>query len=124
MIIYVFLAQRGKTLKAVLVPLGVLIVTSIMRKIINRQRPYERYNIPSVFSKTTVGQSLPSRHTASAYIIAMSFLYVSPAFGITALIISTFIAISRILSGSHYISDVLAAAAISITTGIIFFFII
>ena len=63
--------------KMILVPLGVLILVKVLRVVINEERPYEKYGMDSVFHKTTVHKSMPSRHTASAYIIAMTFLSVN-----------------------------------------------
>ena len=67
---------------------------------------------------------MPSRHTASAFIIAMSFLYISTPLGIAYLIISVLIMISRVLSGVHFISDVLVGMLISLLYGWFSFFII
>ena len=92
--------------------------------IVNEQRPYERYGKPSVFNKTTKGKSFPSRHTASAFIIAMAFMYESVPLGIAAMVISLLIEISRILSGAHYIHDVVAGMAFSVIAGYVFFFMI
>ncbi len=90
----------------------------------NEQRPYERYGKPSVFNKTTKGKSFPSRHTASAFIIAMAFMYESTPLGIAAMVISLLIEISRILSGAHYIHDVVAGMTFSVIAGYVFFFLI
>lgn len=105
-------------------PLTVFAVVTIFRKIFNRQRPYEKFGIPSVFGKDKKGESMPSRHTASAFIIAMSFLYISTPLGIAYLIISVLIMISRVLSGVHFISDVMVGMLISLLYGWFSFFII
>lgn len=124
LIVYVFLNRSDDFFKVVLVPLGVFLFVTALRKLINRQRPYEKYKIESVFNKTTKGQSLPSRHTASAFVIAMTFLYVNLYIGIATLIIACLIGLSRILAGVHYIVDVLCGAGISIVFAIIFLFLI
>lgn len=124
LIIYVFFAVKSQIFKVVLIPFGVFLFVTVLRKVINEPRPYERYNIPSLFNKKTHGQSMPSRHTASAFIIAMSFLYINFNLGVTALFIAFLIALSRIFAGAHFIRDVLAGIAISIILGIIFFFLI
>lgn len=111
-------------LRMVVVPAGVLGFVSAMRVIINEERPYERYKIPSVFHKTTVGQSMPSRHTASAYIIAMTFLSVNPVTGVITLFIASLIEASRVMAGAHFIRDVVVGAAIGISAGIVFYFVL
>ncbi len=124
LILYVFLTQRSEILKVVLVPLGVLVSVSIFRKLLNKKRPYEVYGIESVFNKQTKGESMPSRHTASAFIIAMTFLYINFDLGVSALSIAFFIALSRVLAGAHFIRDVLVGMSISILSGIVFLFLL
>lgn len=119
-----FFYTREAMLKLILVPLGVFVLVTVLRVVINEQRPYERYGKPSVFRKETVGKSFPSRHTASAFIIAMAFLYVSVPLGIIALVISLLIELSRILAGAHYTHDVAAGMLISLIAGYVFFFLI
>ena len=113
-----------KTLRLTLVPLGVLIFVTLLRKLINSERPYERYGTPSVFNKQTIGESMPSRHTASAFVIAMAFIYVNLPLGIIGLAVALLIALSRIFAGAHFIRDVLIGAGISILAGIIFLYIV
>lgn len=105
-------------------PLTVFAMITIFRKIFNRQRPYEKFGIASVFGKDKKGESMPSRHTASAFIISMAFLYVSVEFGTAYLIISVLIMTSRVLAGVHFISDVIAGMLIALLYGWFSFFII
>lgn len=111
-------------LKATFVPLGVFILVTVIRLIVNAKRPYEVYNYTPPIKKDTKGKSFPSRHTASAFIIAMAFFYLDVKLGVIMLIIATVIAITRVLSGAHFIKDVIAGALISILTGILCFFIL
>lgn len=124
MLAYLLIWQRQLFLKTLLVPACVFLLVTALRKLINEPRPYEKYGIPSVFGKTTKGQSMPSRHTASAFIIAMAMLNINFCIGTTALCIAGFIALSRILAGVHFIRDVAVGAGISILCGIIFIFLI
>lgn len=124
LIVYVFFSNPVDIFKIILVPLGVFLLVTVLRKLINEQRPYEKYNTPSLFGKTTKGQSMPSRHTASAFIISLAILYVNTELGIAALSVSFLITLSRVLAGVHFIRDVLAAMLLSVTAGVIFFFII
>ena len=110
--------------KMIYIPLFVLIEITILRKILKRQRPYEKYNTEPVIGRDGSADSFPSRHTASAFIISMAAIPVSIPVSIILLIISSAIGLSRILSGVHYISDVIAGAAISVLTGIVFFVIL
>ena len=124
LLVYVFFQWRDELLRFILVPLCVFIGVTVLRVIINEQRPYERYGKPSVFKKETKGKSFPSRHTASAFIIAMAFMRVSIPLGTAAMTVALLIELSRILAGAHYIHDVVAGMAISVISGYIFFFLI
>ena len=124
LIVYTFFYMKSELIKIVFVPFAVFVFVTVLRKILNKPRPYEVFNTPSLFDKDTKGQSMPSRHTASAFIIAMTFLYIDFYLGIIAFAIAFMIAMSRILSGVHYIRDILVGAGISVLTGIIFLFLI
>ena len=124
LLVYAAFTMQDKLLRLVLVPLCVFVGVTLLRVVINETRPYEKYGKPSVFRKGTAGKSFPSRHTASAFIIAMTFFYVSVPLGTAAMTVALLVAASRVLSGAHYLHDVLTGAAIGIVSGQIFFFMI
>lgn len=124
LIVFMFFSDIKIFARITLSPLTVFAIVTFFRKIFNRPRPYEKFATTSVFGKNKKGESMPSRHTACAFIIAMAFMYVSIPLGIAYLIISTLIMISRVLSGVHFISDVIAGMAISLLYGYFSFFII
>lgn len=123
-IVWVFFKQSEIFLQFVLIPLGVFLMVTALRKLINEQRPYEKYGIEPVFAKNTKGKSMPSRHTASAFIISMVMLRINPYLGIGFLAVSFIIMLSRVLAGVHYIRDVIVGMAISIVIGYVFLFLI
>lgn len=110
-------------MKLVLVPLSVLMLVTVMRMVVDAKRPYEVYGVHSVFHKQTEHQSMPSRHTASAYVIAMTFLKVNVPLGVIMLILASLIEASRVLAGSHFIRDVVIGAVIGIGTSVLCYFI-
>lgn len=124
LLVHVYFTDLQSLPKLVLVPMHVFLGVTLLRVIIDEQRPYERFDTPSVFGKTTKGKSFPSRHTASAFIIAMAFMYVDFWWGMLAMLIALLIELSRIMAGAHYIHDVLAGMAISIVAGWIFMFLL
>lgn len=124
LIVFMFFSDIKIFARITLSPLTVFAIVTFFRKIFNRPRPYEKFATTSVFGKNKKGESMPSRHTACAFIIAMAFMYVSIPLGIAYLIISAFIMISRVLAGVHFISDVIAGMAISLLYGYFSFFII
>ncbi len=119
LLLYKFFMQEQSLLLLIFIPLGVLILVSVLRIVIDEKRPYEVYGMDSVFHKKTKGKSMPSRHTACAFIIAMALLSLNVPVGIFALAIATLITASRVLAGAHFIRDVLAAIAISVLSGIL-----
>lgn len=123
-IVWVFFKQSEIFFQFVLVPLGVFLMVTALRKLINEQRPYERYGIEPVFAKNTKGKSMPSRHTASAFIISMAMLRINLYLGIGFLAVSFVIMFSRVLAGVHYIRDVFVGMTISIVIGYVFLFLI
>lgn len=124
LIVFMFFSDIKIFARITLSPLTVFAIVTFFRKIFNSPRPYEKFATTSVFGKNKKGESMPSRHTACAFIIAMAFMYVSIPLGIAYLIISTLIMISRVLAGVHFISDVIAGMAISLLYGYFSFFII
>lgn len=110
-------------LRFTLIPLCTFIAVTIVRAVINAQRPYEKYNYTPAVYKNTKGKSFPSRHTVSAFIIAMAFMYIQSSLGIIMLAIATAIGIVRVLSGVHFIRDVISGAAIGILVGVLGFFV-
>lgn len=112
--------------KALLVPGISFVLLSLFRKSINRPRPYEKFEVVPVIKKDTKGQSFPSRHVFSATIIAMTFLLMSPWswLGILFLLISMALAAVRVLSGVHFISDVLAGILIAVAAAILGYLVI
>ena len=101
--------QRSPLLPGeVLVPAVVFVAGSVLRKAINRPRPYETLGFAPLFPKDTRGQSFPSRHCFSAAGIAVSAWYFAPALAAVLAALALVIAVSRVLTGAHYPSDVLA----------------
>ncbi len=111
-------------IRMIIVPLAVLIEVTVLRKIIKKPRPYEKYSTEPIIDREGKGESFPSRHTASAFIIAMCCIPISLSLTIILSIVAIIIALTRIFAGVHYISDVIIGALISIITGIIFFVIL
>lgn len=119
---YLFLQKDERLLQAIFVPAVSFVLLSMGRYLINRPRPYEKFEMTPVISKDTKGKSFPSRHVFSASVIAMTFLFSSPWLwiGIILLIITLLEAFVRVVSGVHYISDVTAGMVIGIIVSIIY----
>lgn len=107
--------------KALFVPAISFVLLSVGRALINRPRPYEAFKMPPVIKKDTKGNSFPSRHVFSATMIAMTFVLMSPWswLGIVFLGVSVLLAVVRVVSGVHYISDVVAGICVAIIAAFI-----
>lgn len=106
LLLLLFIKRSDRLLPCVIVPLFMFVTLSAARYFINAPRPYEKYDITPVIKKDTKGKSFPSRHTASAAVIALTILSVSVPAGIIFCVISLLIAASRVIGGVHFIRDV------------------
>lgn len=104
---------------AIIVPMNSFLILTVFRVMVNRKRPYEQYGISPAIKKNTRGKSFPSRHVFSVFIIAMSYLCISPfpQIGAGLLIVGGVLAFLRVLVGVHYLSDVLCGAFVGILAG-------
>ena len=105
---------------AIIYPMNGFICVTVVRAILNFPRPYERFEMPPVIPKDTKGHSWPSRHVFSAAVIAFTFFPFSVEAGTVLLIASAALAVIRVLSGVHYISDVLAGFALAMVFALYF----
>ena len=93
------------------VPAAAFVVGTALRAAINRPRPYTKYDFVPLFPKDKTGQSMPSRHCFSAAAIAAAVWYVLPPLGAVLAVLAVIIAVSRVVTGVHFVSDVLAGLA-------------
>lgn len=125
LMLYLLIFKRELFLRSLIVPGSMFLFVSGLRKVLDRPRPYEALQIRPLLVKEKQGESMPSRHIFSVFIIAMTFMYV---FGIGAAIpffvIGVVMALIRVVGGVHFPSDVLVGAAIGIISGILGFYII
>ena len=106
--------------KKLLVYLGVpalgFVLVSVLRARLNWQRPFEMLAFEPLLTHSA-GKSFPSRHTASAFLIAMACWCVYPWLGAAALLLAVAVGVSRVLTGLHYPRDVLAGMGIGVGLG-------
>ena len=95
--------------RAILVPGLAFGLGTILRARLNFPRPYEQPGFVPLVSKETHGNSCPSRHALSAAVLGMVWLYFYPAVGVVMLAIAALICLLRVLSGAHFVRDVLEA---------------
>lgn len=115
-LVFLMLRRDALIVRALLVPAACFLAVTALRPLIGRQRPYDRFGAPPVGRyRPGKGKSMPSRHTASAAAIACAVIAVfpTPIVCVLMLALCALIAALRVLSGQHYVSDVVAALALS-----------
>ena len=113
LLVYLLYTQNTLLAKTLYKPLARVIREKGLDDVINRKSPCDAMVIfPSIEHRE--GETFPSRHTVSAFAIALACLQVNSLLGTIMLILAFVVSCSRILSGVHYISDVLSAVIIAL----------
>ena len=116
LLLWLFLAGDARLPRAILVPAACFLAATALRRLIGKQRPYDRYGLPPVGKHVPgKGRSLPSRHAASAAAIALAVLYASGSLAakIIALVLALVVGALRVLCGQHDTVDVACAFLLS-----------
>lgn len=87
----------------------------LLKKSFKRQRPCELMGYLNAHIKPSDKFSLPSGHTAAAFLMASLLAHFYPSVSIIVYAWAGVIGLSRILLGVHYPSDILAGATLGIT---------
>lgn len=116
-LVYIAWDSPRQLLSYLLIPGISFLLVSLVRKLINQERPYEKWNITPLIAKDTVGQSMPSRHVFSATMISMCFLSYNVCLGSVLLLLSVILAVCRVLAGVHYPKDVLVGMLLGLLAG-------
>lgn len=126
LVLLVYLAlHRDKDMVKIVMVTGIsFVLVSVIRHFINAERPYTKYEFIPLVQKEKKGDSMPSRHVFSAFVIGMAFLHMNIVLGIIILIIGCLMAVIRVIVGVHFPRDVIAGAVIGILSGIIGFYLI
>lgn len=107
--------------RVLLAPSISFVLVSIFRKTVNAPRPYEVTGKEPIIEKDTEGNSFPSRHVFSVFVIASTLYFISAPLGILLMLFGIVLAVLRVIGGVHFARDVIAGAIIGILSGIIGF---
>lgn len=94
-------------------PIAAFTVTTILRLVTNRKRPSEKYNLIPIDGSKKTGHSFPSIHVAMSISIALAVLRYGPNMGLLLSVLAVSITFIRLVSGVHYISDIIASILIA-----------
>jgi len=93
------------------------VIVLFIKFTVRRRRPEGEWG---KIYRATDPHSFPSGHAARAFLFAILALGLGPAwFGIILIIWAPLVTFSRVLTGVHYLSDVIAGAIIGIFAGIV-----
>lgn len=107
--------------KVCIIPAAGFAFVTALRKKLNFKRPYEKYDFVPVTPRNKKGESFPSRHCASAFLISTAVASVDLRLGAFLLSVSVVIGAVRVLSGVHFVRDVLAGGLLGIAIGALAF---
>ena len=124
LLIVLLILRDGRFIKTLLVPLVTFAAVTIFRKLCNAKRPYEVWDVKPLIPKETKGNSFPSRHVFSIYIITMAAASSCIPLAILLAAAGVFLASARVVARVHFIKDVFAGAILAIGLGIVGFWII
>lgn len=112
-LLYMMVIHHPLLIETIIKPLIAFVLVTVFRKIVNRPRPYDAYDIESV-EPHKHGQSFPSRHSVSAIIIALVCLKVNVTLGMIMTLLAIIVVSTRLLGCLHFVSDVVAALVIAL----------
>lgn len=118
LIVSVFLLFKNRRLSKSLL-LGVPITalfTFLLKQLIARPRPYEVLDIRILEHASSA--SFPSGHAAIAFFVAYNLSRCYPKYKAGFYAWAALVGLSRIYLGMHYLTDVIAGAALGFTFGI------
>ena len=119
LLLWALVTKDPRLLRLVLVPAVSFVSLSVVRRGLNRHRPYEALDIVPLIPRDKKGESFPSRHVFSVSVIAMTWLWVCPPVGAALWVLAAVLAWARVTAGIHFPKDVLAGAAVGLTAGLL-----
>ena len=91
------------------------VIVLLIKFTVRRRRPEGEWG---KIYRATDPHSFPSGHAARAFLFAVLALGLGPAwFGITLIIWAPLVTLSRVITGVHYLSDVIAGSIIGVLAG-------
>ena len=122
--IAVLALKRDKRVLAVgAVPWLVFMAATVISKRLNFKRPFEELGFESVVPHSK-GRSCPSRHATSSWVITMAAAYISPVLGMISAFFAIVVCATRVITGVHYIRDVVCGILFGGGIGYLIFFMV
>ncbi len=109
-----FLEKDAFLLRAIVVPAVSFAAVTVIRRLLNVPRPYEKFCVKPVLEKETQGKSFPSRHVFSVFMIAATVFVEHPDAGILLGALGLVLGVIRVAGGVHEPRDVIAGIAAAV----------
>ena len=114
--------RRDPTVVRLALTCGVpFVALSLLRQKIDAPRPFTVYGLEPLIPKESPGESFPSRHVFSIFVIGTCFCYLQPWVGGVLIALGMILSALRVAAAVHFERDVLVGAAVGILSGIIGF---
>lgn len=95
-----------------------LLSVIVIRRFVNRKRPFEIFGFEPLIEHET-GCSFPSKHGTSAFAIAIAMMWVHPLLGCIGILFAVLTGISRIMVGVHYPSDIMGGLGVAMIVSLL-----
>lgn len=112
LLIYLLITTSPLLPACIIVPAVSFALITLLRMVINEKRPYEAGDAANLLEKQAQGTSFPSRHVASMFIIAASWMLVCEPVGVILCALGCALGVIRVKGGAHYPKDVIAGAVL------------
>lgn len=122
LLVSLFVGRSERFVPSVLIPAISFFCVSLIRRLVDRDRPYDKQNLQEILKVRKKGMSFPSRHVFSASVIAATFAPICPAFSGILFVLAMLLAFCRLIGGVHYISDVFVGLFLGAAVGILYLF--
>lgn len=96
--------------------LGAVWVTG---RLVQRERPFSRHETVTPLVEHAPWRSFPSRHSACAAAMATVAIQTEPTIGWLMVLVTLALAVSRVYTGLHYPTDVIAGWGLGVLVGLV-----
>ena len=123
MLIYLALTADVRVFVVGFVPFAVFVLATVTGRLLDFKRPFEKEDFTPLIAHGK-GHSFPSRHAASSFVISMGGYFFNRHMGAAAFVLSIIVCATRVLTGVHYIRDVVFGALMGGIMGYMGFFVL